>query len=67
MENNKYIVDNPRQKNYLYSLGFDYIMADDRKNPGKTIWIFERTENLLAAIDFYCKMRYTIRNGSTKN
>ena len=54
---NGYVVDNIRQRNYLYTLGFNYNTKDDRKNPGKAIWIFERTDLLLEAINFYIKMR----------
>lgn len=58
MENKKgYIVDNIRQRDYLYTLGFDYNTKDDRKNAGKAIWIFDRTDLLLEAIDFYIRMR----------
>lgn len=53
----KYIVNNERQKNYLYSLGFDYYTQRDKFDNTKDIWIFDRTEMLLEAIDFYCKFR----------
>lgn len=55
--NKGYVVDNIRQRDYLYCLGFDYNTKDDRKNKGKAIWIFDRTELLLEAIDFYIKVR----------
>lgn len=58
MENKSgYIVDNIRQRDYLYTLGFDYNTKDDRKNPGRAIWIFDRTDLLLEAINFYIKVR----------
>ena len=64
MENKSgYIVDNIRQRDYLYSLGFDYNTKDDRKNPGRAIWIFDRTDLLLEAINFYIKMREKTRKG----
>lgn len=64
MENkNGYVVDNARQKEYLYALGFDYVVKEDRKNVGKVIWVFNRTELLLDAIDFYIKTRdKTVKN-----
>lgn len=63
MRKDRYIVTTARQKNYLYSLGFDYTIEDDRKNPGREIYLFDRTDNLSKAIDFYCHMRYCLRNG----
>ena len=61
----KYIVNNRRQKDFLYLLGFEYETKPDRKDQTKEIWLFDRTENLLEAIDFYCKFRY--KNVSNKN
>lgn len=60
MQNNKYVVNNKRQKEYLYCLGFDYIVQKDKFDDMKEVWIFDRTEKLLEAIDFYCKFRYTM-------
>lgn len=57
MQKSKYVVNNERQKNYLYSLGFDYIIQRDKFNSDKDVWVFDRTEMLLEAIDFYCKFR----------
>lgn len=55
---NKYIVNNKRQRDFLYLLGFEYITKPDRNDVTKEIWLFDRTDNLLEAIDFYCKFRY---------
>lgn len=53
-----YIVTNKRQRDYLYSLGFD---CSYQKEDGKEIWVFDRTDMLLEAIDFYCKFRNRLR------
>lgn len=53
----KYVVNNERQKEYLYCLGFDYITQRDKYDSTKDVWLFDRTEKLLDAIDFYCKFR----------
>lgn len=60
MNSKYYIVNNKRQKEYLYCLGFDYIIQRDKFDETKDIWLFERTDKLLEAIDFYCKFRYTM-------
>ena len=62
-----YVVDNIRQRDYLYTLGFNYNTKDDRKNPGKAIWVFDRTELLLEAIDFYIRTREKTVGGPSKN
>ena len=62
-----YVVDNIRQRDYLYTLGFNYNTNDDRKNPGKAIWVFDRTELLLEAIDFYIRTREKTVGGQSKN
>lgn len=59
---NKYVVNNERQKTYLYCLGFDYVVQKDKFDNTKEIWVFDRTEKLLEAIDFYCKFRNTMKN-----
>ena len=59
---NKYVVNNIRQRNYLYSLGLDYITSKDKFDENKEIWLFDRNEHLEKAIDFYCKFRYDIMN-----
>ena len=53
----KYVVNNQRQKNYLYCLGFNYTTQRDKFNDSKDIWLFDKTNELLEAIDFYCKFR----------
>lgn len=53
----KYVVNNERQKNFLYCLGFDYTTKKDKFNELKIVWLFEKTDELLEAIDFYCKFR----------
>ena len=63
MQKSKYVVNNERQKNYLYSLGFDYITQRDKFNPDKDVWVFDRNEKLLEAIDFYCKFRNKMNVG----
>ena len=60
MNSKYYIVNNKRQKEYLYCLGFDYIVQRDKFDETKDIWLFDRTDNLLEAIDFYCKFRNKI-------
>ena len=57
MNSKYYIVNNKRQKEYLYGLGFYYIIQRDKFDETKDIWLFDRTDNLLEAIDFYCKFR----------
>ena len=64
---NKYVVNNERQKNYLYCLGFDYIVQRDKLDSSKDVWIFDRTDRLLEAIDFYCKFRYKQSNENRIN
>lgn len=62
MQNAKYVVNNQRQKNYLYSLGFDFITQRDKFDSNKDVWIFDRTKELEEAIDFYCKFRSKMKN-----
>lgn len=61
MESKYYVVTNERQKRYLYCLGFDYTVQKDKFDDTKEVYIFERTDKLLEAVDFYCKFRYDIR------
>ena len=63
MQKNKYVVNNERQKNFLYSLGFDYVVQRDKYNTEKDVWVFDRTDMLLEAIDFYCKFRNRMNVG----
>ena len=53
----KYVVNNRRQRDYLYTLGFDYMSRADKFDRSKEVWVFDRTDLLLEAIDFYCKFR----------
>lgn len=62
MENNKYVVNNRRQRDYLYLLGFEYMSRLDKYDRNKEVWVFDRTELLLEAIDFYCKFRNKMKN-----
>lgn len=57
MQSSKYIVNNKRQKEYLYCLGFDYVIQRDKFDNTKDVWVFDKTNELLEAIDFYCKFR----------
>lgn len=51
---NKYCCESIRMSRYLYSLGFDKesVMRD-----GKEIWLFEKSNLLQEALDFYFYMR----------
>ena len=53
----KYVVNNRRQRDYLYLLGFEYMSRTDKYDRNKEVWVFDRTDLLLEAIDFYCKFR----------
>ena len=57
MSSDKYIVNNRRQRDYLYTLGFDFMSRTDKFDRNKEVWVFDRTDLLLEAIDFYCKFR----------
>ena len=59
----KYIVNNKRQRDYLYLLGFEYMSRTDKYDKSKEVWVFDRTDLLLEAIDFYCKFRNKIKGG----
>ena len=51
----KFNVSSVRMMRFLYSLGFDkesYINASGKEN-----WRFNKTENLMEALDFYFYMR----------
>lgn len=52
---NKYKVKNKRLSKYLYSLGFDKESYFD--NNKKEYWLFDKTNNLKEALDFYFYMR----------
>ena len=58
----KYVVNNRRQRDYLYLLGFEYTSRVDKFDREKEVWLFDRTELLLEAIDFYCKFRNRMFN-----
>ena len=62
MENNKYVVNNRRQRDYLYLLGFEYMSRLDKLDRNKEVWVFDRTDELLEALDFYCKFRNKMKN-----
>ncbi len=52
---NKYKVKNKRLSKYLYSLGFNKESYFD--NNKKEYWLFDKTNNLKEALDFYFYMR----------
>lgn len=52
---NKYKVKNRRLSKYLYSLGFDRECKFD--NNKKEYWLFEKSDVLKEALDFYFYMR----------
>lgn len=53
--NNKYKCESVRLCRYLYSLGFDKESNVD--DCGKEYWLFERSQMLQKALDFFFIMR----------
>lgn len=51
---NKYKVKNKRLSKYLYSLGFDREYCTDNKTE---YWLFDKSDALKEALDFYFYMR----------
>ena len=54
----KYKVRNKRLSKYLYSLGFDREICFDKNE----YWLFEKSDALKEALDFYFYMRNKNRN-----
>lgn len=56
----KYKCESVRLCRYLYGLGFDKESEFDKNN--KEYWLFDKTENLQEALDFFFYMRKKNRN-----
>lgn len=57
-----YVINQERQMRFLNTLGFDYVEKKrDLKDTSNYIFIYEKTEELFEAIDFYKKMRFTLK------
>lgn len=56
---NKYKVKNKRLSKYLYSLGFDRKSCLDKNK--NEYWLFEKSDVLYEALDFYFYMRNKTR------
>lgn len=56
---NDYKCESVRLSRYLYALGFDKESKFD--NEGKEYWIFEKTDNLQKALDFFFSMRKKLK------
>lgn len=57
---NKYKCESVRLCRYLYGLGFDKQSVFDKNN--KESWLFNKTEDLQEALNFFFYMRSKIRN-----
>ena len=56
---NKYRCESVRLCRYLYSLGFDKKSAFE---DNKEIWLFEKSNELQKALDFFFSMRRKMKN-----
>ncbi len=52
----KYVVIKERLRNYLYSLGFNYISKDDLTHRQDKIFLFEDNDRLRKCINFYTQI-----------
>lgn len=55
----KYMCESVRLCRYLYSLGFD---KESIIQNNKEIWLFEKSDELQRALDFFFIMRKRLRN-----
>lgn len=63
---NKYFkTESKRTSKYLYSLGFDKISSFD--NNGNEYWLYERSDALNDALDFYFAFRKKNKNKAGDN
>jgi len=53
MDNKKFVVMNSRLKDFLYSLGFEYVADEDKTHRQKEIFLFRDNNKLRKCIDFY--------------
>lgn len=52
-----YVVKNKRQREYLYNLGFNYVVDKDLYNPSEEVYLFKKTDLLMESITFYSHIK----------
>lgn len=58
-----YVCKKMRLLEFLSDKGFRYVkVQQDRKFPERNVWIYERTDDLLAAVDEYYSRPYFTEN-----
>lgn len=48
-----YVIKNNRLKNYLYALGFNFEVQEDRTGQQEKVYLFKKSNMLLEAITYY--------------
>ncbi|ERI90970.1 hypothetical protein HMPREF1982_03532 [Clostridiales bacterium oral taxon 876 str. F0540] len=57
----EYVIKNPRLREYLYKLGFDYREVSDKTGKQDYVWLFKNTTELLEAITFYTTLKNKLK------
>jgi len=52
-----YVIKNKRLKNFLYALGLEYKIQEDKTGRTDYVYLFQKSEELFKAITFYTEFR----------